>query len=47
MLPALAKYSRWTLCLQTAREPRLGGELAAGSKAHAPPRSILVFSGSP
>jgi isoamylase len=47
MLPALAEYSRWTLCLQTAREPRLGGELAAGSKAHAPPRSILVFSGSP
>ena len=47
MLPALAKYSRWTLCLQTAREPQLGGELPAGSKAHAPPRSILVFSGSP
>ncbi|HET9816507.1 MAG TPA: glycogen debranching protein GlgX [Xanthobacteraceae bacterium] len=47
MLPALAEYSRWTPCLQTAREPRLGGELPAGSKAHAPPRSILVFSGSP
>jgi glycogen operon protein len=47
MLPALAEYSRWTPCLQTAREPQLGGELPAGSKAHAPPRSILVFSGSP
>jgi glycogen operon protein len=47
MLPALAEYSHWTPCLQTAREPRLGGELPAGSKAHAPPRSILVFSGSP
>jgi isoamylase len=47
MLPALAEYSRWAPCLQTAREPRLGGELPAGSKAHAPPRSILVFSGSP
>jgi isoamylase len=46
MLPALAQYTRWTPCLQTAREPRLGGELPAGSKAHAPPRSILVFSGA-
>jgi glycogen operon protein len=46
MLPALAQYSRWTPCLQTAREPRLGAELPSGSKAHAPPRSILVFSGS-
>jgi hypothetical protein len=47
MLPTLAVYSRWTPCLQTARQPRLGGVLPAGSKAHAPPRSILVFSGSP
>jgi isoamylase len=47
MLPALAEYKRWTPCLQTVREPRLGGELPAGSKAQAPPRSILVFSGAP
>jgi isoamylase len=46
MLPNLAGYSRWIPCLQTAPEPRLGGELPSGSKAHAPPRSILVFSGS-
>jgi glycogen operon protein len=44
-LPTLAPYSRWTPCLETSSQ--LGGELTSGAKAHAPPRSILVFSGSP
>jgi glycogen operon protein len=46
MLPALDGYGRWTPCLQTVREPRLKDELSSGSKLQAPPRSILVFSGS-
>ena len=46
VLPTIAGYGRWTPCLQTARKPRLDGELPSGSKGHAPPRSILVFSGS-
>ena len=46
-LPILPQYSRWTMLLETAPEPRLGAELAAGSKLQARPRSILVFSGSP
>ena len=44
-LPTLGPYSRWTPCLETSSQ--LGGELTSGAKAHAPPRSILVFSGSP
>jgi isoamylase len=47
MLPNLPPYSRWTACLDTSTPPRLGAELTSGSKAHAQPRSILVFSGSP
>jgi len=46
-LPMLSQYSRWTACLDTAPEPRLGAQLRAGAKAQAPSRSILVFSGSP
>ena len=46
-LPVLPQYSRWTILLETALEPRLGAELAAGSKLQARPRSILVFSGWP
>jgi glycogen operon protein len=46
-LPVLPQYSRWTALLETAPEPRLGVELASGSKSQARPRSILVFSGSP
>ena len=44
-LPTLGPYSRWTPCLETSSQ--LGGEMTSGAKAHAPPRSILVFSGSP
>jgi isoamylase len=47
MLPKVPPYSRWTACLDTSPQPRLGAELTSGAKAHAPPRSILVFSGSP
>jgi isoamylase len=46
-LPMLPQYSRWTACLDTAPEPRLGVELSAGAKAQARPRSMLVFAGSP
>jgi isoamylase len=47
MLPKVPPYSRWTACLDTSPQPRLGAELTSGAKAHAQPRSILVFSGSP
>jgi isoamylase len=47
MLPILPPYSRWTPCLDTSSQSRLGAELTSGAKAHAQPRSILVFSGSP
>jgi isoamylase len=47
MLPKVPPYSRWTACLDTSPQPRLGVELTSGAKAHAQPRSILVFSGSP
>src|SRR5262249_92352 len=47
MLPTLPQYSRWTALLETAPEPRLGAQLASGSKLQARPRSILVFSASP
>jgi hypothetical protein len=46
-LPTLSQYRRWTALLETAPEPRLGVQLASGSKLQARPRSILVFSGSP
>jgi glycogen operon protein len=46
-LPTLPQYRRWTALLETAPEPRLGAQLASGSKLQARPRSILVFSGSP
>jgi isoamylase len=46
MLPALPKYSRWTVLLETARKPRLGADLPSGAKLEAGPRSILVFSGA-
>ena len=46
MLPILPPYSRWTPCLETASQSRLAAELTSGAKAHAPPQSILVFSGS-
>ena len=45
-LPALPKYGRWTVLLETARKPRLGEELPSGAKLEAQPRSILVFSGA-
>ena len=47
MLPKVPPCSRWTACLDTSPHPRLGAELTPGAKAHAQPRSILVFSGSP
>jgi isoamylase len=44
-LPALSGYSRWTILLETAFEPRLGQTLASGAKLEARPRSVLAFSG--
>ena len=46
MLPKVPPCSRWTACLDTSPHPRLGAELTSGAKAHAQPRSILVFAGS-
>jgi isoamylase len=45
-LPALPKYGRWTVLLETARKPRLGEEFPSGAKLEARPRSILAFSGA-
>ena len=45
-LPALPGCSRWTLVLETAPEPRPGAKFTSGSKLHAPPRSVLAFSGA-
>ena len=46
-LPALLPDpGRWTVVLETAPEPRLGGKFAPGSKLQAPPRSVLAFSGA-
>jgi glycogen operon protein len=44
--PALPGYSRWTVVLETAPQPRLDSKFASGSKLQAPPRSVLVFSGA-
>ena len=46
IVPMLPQYSRWTICLDTSPQPRLGAELKAGSKVQARPRSILALSGS-
>jgi isoamylase len=45
-LPALPGYSRWTVVLETAPQPRLDAKFASGSKLQAPPRSVLAFSGT-
>jgi isoamylase len=46
-LPAIPKYSRWTMLLETAAKPRIGEQLPSSAKLQARPRSILAFSGSP
>jgi glycogen operon protein len=46
-LPAIPKYSRWTMLLETAVKPRIGEQLPSGAKLQARPRSILAFTGSP
>ena len=45
-LPALPGCSRWTLVLETAPEPWPGAKFTSGSKLHAPPQSVLAFSGA-
>src|SRR5437660_1831855 len=42
--PTLPEYSRWLPVLDTADRVEPGKEHAAGSKAQAPPRAVLVFS---
>jgi isoamylase len=46
VLPGLAEYPRWKLLLETAPKARLGEEFPASAKMQAPPRSLLVFSGT-
>src|SRR5262245_1153014 len=43
--PKLPEYSRWLAVLDTVNRIEPGKEHAAGSKAQAPPRAVLVFSG--
>jgi glycogen operon protein len=44
-LPALPQYSRWTSVLNTTLAPDRTELHAAGAKAKAPPRSVLLFAG--
>jgi glycogen operon protein len=44
-LPTLAEYGRWLPVLDTVNRIEAGKEHAAGSKAVASSRSVLVFSG--
>jgi glycogen operon protein len=46
MLPALPQYTRWTLRLATAPKAQVAEEFPASAKIQAPPRSLLVFSGT-
>jgi isoamylase len=46
VLPTRPEYARWTLLLETAPKARPGDEFPAGAKMQAPPRSLLVFSGT-
>ena len=46
VLPALSEYARWTLLLATAPKARPGHEFPASAKMQAPPRSVMVFSGT-
>jgi isoamylase len=45
-LPTLPEYSRWTLLLGTASEPRRGAEFPSGARTRAMARSVLAFSGA-
>ena len=45
ILPTLPEYSRWLPVLDTVNRIEAGKEHAAGSKAVASSRSVLVFSG--
>ena len=47
LLPTLPECSRWTLVLDTSPNAQPGRQLTSGEKSHAPPRSVLVFSGTP
>jgi len=44
-LPTLPQYSRWTSLLNTTLAPDRTEVQAAGAKAKAPPRSVLLFAG--
>ncbi len=47
LLPTLPECSRWTLVLDTSPNAQPGRQLTSGEKSQAPPRSVLVFSGTP
>ncbi|HLJ01109.1 MAG TPA: glycogen debranching protein GlgX [Bradyrhizobium sp.] len=46
-LPKLPEYRSWQQRLNTADVAWATRDFASGSETHAPPRSVLVFSGSP
>jgi glycogen operon protein len=46
LLPPLPDIKHWTLLLDTGSGAEPGQEFPSGAKRHAPPRSVLVFSGA-
>jgi isoamylase len=44
--PDVSNHQRWRAESDTAQNLRIGDEFAAGSRAYATPRSIMVFSGA-
>jgi isoamylase len=45
-LPKLPEYRSWQQLLNTADVKQTAAEFPSGSETTAPPRSVLVFSGS-
>ncbi len=45
-LPKIPEYGRWQQLLNTADVKQTAAEFHSGNETTAPPRSVLVFSGS-
>ena len=45
-MPKLPEYSSWQQLLNTADVKQTAADFPSGSETTAPPRSVLVFSGS-
>jgi len=45
-LPAVPRFDRWSVLVETTSAPRLGKEFGTGSVLQAPARSVLAFAGA-